>query len=361
MNPSSKIVVVGMSGGVDSSVAAALLKEEGYRVIGVMMNLWSESGKENANRCCTPDSMRVAKRVAAVLDIPFYTLDVREQFYNRVVSFFIEGYQQGITPNPCIQCNRYIRWGALLDFALSLGAAYLATGHYARKVLDEHGKYQLLRAKDQKKDQSYVLHLLTQADLARTLFPLGELTKEEVRQLAIKFRLPVAHRNESQDLCFLAGEDYRDFLRRHLEELPPPGPILDTQGNYLGQHGGLPFYTIGQRKGLGISTGKPTYVVSKDVARQALIVGSKEETRKSAFTVARVNWISGFPPPLPAEATVKVRYLSPLLPARIHPAENDCYQVTLAEPYSDITPGQAAVFYQGELCLGGGTIHRVLS
>lgn len=354
-------VVVGMSGGVDSSVAAALLQRQGYRVIGVMLNLWSESGKEKANRCCTPDSMRLAKRVAALLDIPFYTLDVREQFFAQIVHHFIEGYQNGITPNPCIQCNRKIRWGALQDFALSLGADYFATGHYARTVRDEQGVFHLLRARDHSKDQSYVLHILTQSDLRRTIFPLGELTKSEVRQLASEFQLPVAQRSESQDLCFLGGEDYRSFLTRYLEAPPLPGPILDTSGNYLGQHRGLPFYTIGQRKGLGISTGKPTYVVAKDVEKNTLIVGSKEETRNKNFKVVHLNWISGFPPSLSLEVLVKVRYLSPLLNALLRVGENGECQVELFEPYWDITPGQFAVFYQGEACLGGGMIQQVLS
>ncbi len=358
---SEKTVVVGMSGGVDSSVAAALLQRQGYRVIGVMMSLWSEQGREKVNRCCTPDSMRLAKRVASILDIPFYTLDVREPFYNQIVSYFIQGYQSGITPNPCVQCNRQIRWGALLNFALSLGADYLATGHYARIVTDELGVFHLYRAKDHSKDQSYVLHMLTQSDLARTIFPLGDLTKSEVRQLANEFQLPVAQRAESQDLCFLGGEDYRSFLMRHLDELPPSGAIVDTHGRYLGQHQGLPFYTIGQRKGLGISGGKPFYVVAKDLENNLLVVGSKEDTRKKTFTVTQVNWIGGNPSVSTLELTVKVRYLSPFLAAKLRIQEDGSCQVELSEPYWDITPGQAAVFYQGERCLGGGTIQIVLS
>ncbi|MCX8061601.1 MAG: tRNA 2-thiouridine(34) synthase MnmA [Anaerolineales bacterium] len=357
----NKTVVVGMSGGVDSSVAAALLQRQGYQVIGVMMNLWSESGKEKVNRCCTPDSMRLAKRVASLLDIPFYTLDVRDQFFSQIVHYFMEGYKKGITPNPCIQCNRQIRWGALLNFALSLGADYLATGHYARKVTDEHGIFHLLRAKDQSKDQSYVLHILTQSDLAKTIFPLGEFTKAEVRQWAFELNLPVAQRSESQDLCFLGGEDYRPFLRRYLDPPPPPGPIIDVNGNHLGKHNGLPFYTLGQRKGLGISTGKPTYVIAKDVEKNTLIVGSKDQTRKKVFKVGHLNWISDIPSSHTNNVSVKVRYLSPLIDARLQIFENGICQVELSEPYWDITPGQFAVFYQGEYCLGGGMILQVLS
>lgn len=356
-----KTVVVGMSGGVDSSVAAALLQRQGYRVIGVMMNLWSESGNEKVNRCCTPDSMRLAKRIASKLDIPFYTLDVRQQFFDHIVRYFIEGYKKGITPNPCIHCNRTIRWGVLLDFALSLGADYFATGHYARKFVDQQGIFHLMRARDQNKDQSYVLHTLTQATLAKTLFPLGEMTKQEVRQLASEYQLPVANRPESQDLCFLGGEDYRSFLERYLEQPSSPGPIIDLQGNYLGQHRGLHFYTLGQRKGLGISTGKPIYVVDKDVVNNTLVVGSKEDTRKRIFIATNVNWISGNPPNPDLDVSVKVRYLSPLLNARLMIIENNACRVELSEPYWDITPGQFAVFYQGELCLGGGMIQQVLS
>lgn len=356
-----KTVVVGMSGGVDSSVAAALLQKQGFNVVGVMMNLWSESGKEAVNRCCTPDSMRIAKKVAAQLDIPFYTLDVREQFYRQIVTYFIEGYQQGITPNPCIRCNRHIRWGALLKFALSLGADYLATGHYARNILDHQGVYHLLRARDINKDQSYVLHVLAQNDLARTLFPLGELTKPEVRQLASDFQLPVAHRPESQDLCFLGSEDYRSFLLRYLEQPPSSGPIIDTHGNYLGQHRGLPFYTIGQRKGLGLSVGKPLYVIDKDVINNTLIVGDKEKTLKKNFVVTHINWIQGAAPAKEFELAVKVRYLSPFLEAHLKVLEDGSGLVELSQPYWDITPGQAAAFYQAEECLGGGMILQVRS
>ncbi len=356
-----KTVFVGMSGGVDSSVTAALLRNQGYQVIGVMMNLWSESGMEKVNRCCTPDSMRLAKKVAAKLDIPFYTLDVRQQFYDQIVTFFIEGYRQGITPNPCIQCNRQIRWGALFDFALSLGADFLATGHYARIVFNKDGSFSLLRARDITKDQSYVLHILTQSHLARTLFPLGDFTKQEVRQLASEFGLPVANRPESQDLCFLGGEDYRSFLSRHLETPPAAGKIVDTQGNVLGQHRGLPFYTIGQRKGLEIQTAKPIYVIAKDQATNTLIVGEKNERQRKAFLVDKVNWIEGLPPSHPCEITVKVRYLSPLLPAQLLVKEDGTCLISLNEPYLDITPGQAAVFYQEETCLGGGIINQILN
>ena len=222
MSADSIKVVVGLSGGVDSAVCAALLVEQGYQVIGMMLRLWSEPGKENSNRCCTPDAMAQARRVAAGLDIPFYVVDAKELFHSTVVLAFLEGYEQGITPNPCLACNRTIRWEFLLNHALALGAEYMATGHYARRREDGQGGFQLLRAIDPKKDQSYILHLLTQEKLARALFPVGEYAKSEVRQMAARFGLPTADMAESQDLCFLAGEDYRQFLKRNARRSADP-------------------------------------------------------------------------------------------------------------------------------------------
>jgi len=241
-------VVIAMSGGVDSSVAAALLKDAGYEVIGMMLRLWSEPGKAGSNRCCTPDAMALARRVAAQLDIPFYAVDAQETFRAIVVDYFISGYAQGITPNPCLMCNRHIRWEFLLQRAQALGAEYLATGHYARLRRGADGRYQLLRGVDPAKDQSYVLHVLDQQQLAHTLLPLGAYTKTQVRQLAADFNLPVAGRADSQDLCFLAGEDYRAFLARNTPEISQPGPIIDHQGRMRGEHRGLAHYTIGQRR-----------------------------------------------------------------------------------------------------------------
>ncbi|HRQ32705.1 MAG TPA: tRNA 2-thiouridine(34) synthase MnmA, partial [Anaerolineales bacterium] len=241
--------VVAMSGGVDSSVAAALLKEQGYEVIGMMLRLWSEPGKEESNRCCTPDSMAQARRVAALLDIPFYVIDAKDVFRETVVEYFLEGYARGETPNPCLVCNRKIRWTFLLDHALALGADFMATGHYAR-VRNENGKVELLRAVDRNKDQSYVLHVLDQEKLKHALFPVGEFTKPEIRQIAEKHGLPTASRKDSQDLCFLAGEDYRNFLQRNAAEMLKPGEIVTRDGEAIGSHNGLANYTIGQRKGL---------------------------------------------------------------------------------------------------------------
>ena len=257
-------VVVAMSGGVDSSVAAAVLVQQGYEVIGIMMRLWSEPGQEAHNRCCTPDAMAGARRVAAMLDIPFYALDAQQIFHQQVVNYFVDGYGQALTPNPCLTCNRQIRWGFLLEHARSLGAEAMATGHYARTRQTQDGAYELLRAVDASKDQSYILHILDQEQLSRARFPLGYYTKSEVRQIAHDLDLPVAERPDSQDLCFISGGDYRDFLRRHAPEIQSPGAILTRQGERLGQHEGLANYTIGQRKGLGIAAPYPLYVLEKD-------------------------------------------------------------------------------------------------
>ena len=349
-------VVVAMSGGVDSSVVAALLKEQGYDVIGMMMRLWSEPGSESTNRCCTPDSMALARRVAARLDIPFYAVDAQQVFHDTVVSFFIDGYAQGATPNPCLVCNRHIRWEFLLNRALSLGADYMATGHYARLQRDDQNRIQLCKAVDHQKDQSYVLHVLGQEQLAHALFPLGEYTKPQVRQLARNFTLPVSERADSQDLCFLGKGDYRSFLRRNASSVENPGPILTRDGHTLGQHQGLAFYTIGQRKGLGLSASAPLYVLGKDSSRNALIVGIEEELGQQSLVARRVNWISGESPEGLFRAQVKIRYQAKEAWGTVAPLEDRRAEVRFDEPLRDITPGQAAVFYDGQICLGGGII-----
>ncbi|WP_298007442.1 MULTISPECIES: tRNA 2-thiouridine(34) synthase MnmA [Anaerolinea] len=349
-------VVIAMSGGVDSSVAAALLVEQGYRVIGMMLRLWSEEGKEDQNRCCTPDAMALARRVAAKLGIPFYALDVRDRFKELVVTHFLQGYASGVTPNPCLKCNRFIRWGVLYEHARSLGANWFATGHYARLRRLESGEVQLLRGLDAEKDQSYVLSVLPQEQLQHTLFPIGEFHKHEVRELAQRLGLPVAHRPDSQDLCFLAGGDYRDFLARHAPQVRQPGLIVDRQGNVLGEHQGLAFYTIGQRKGLGISSPRPLYVLEKDVYQNRLVVGEEHELGRSNLIANEVNWISGNPPETPLPVEVKIRYKAREARAVVIPLTSNRVRVQFEYPLRDITPGQQCVFYQGDICLGGGII-----
>ena len=347
-----------MSGGVDSSVTAALLKQQGYEVTGMMLRLWSEPGKEDSNRCCTPDSMSVANRVAARLDIPFYVVDAKEIFRQTVVKSFLDGYAAGITPNPCLVCNRQIRWEFLLEHALALGAEFMATGHYARTRKDEFGKIRLLKAVDPLKDQSYVLHVLTQDKLARAMFPVGEYQKSEIRKIASDFSLPAATRHDSQDLCFLAGEDYRNFIERNLPEILAPGDIVDMSGSILGRHSGLSRYTIGQRKGLGIPSPVPLYVLSKDAKQNTLVVGKADELGTRELLVGEVNWPTGMPSQTSViQAEVKSRYTARAAGAVVH-LQDDSKKVRIVYEQSqrDITPGQAAVFYNGDVVLGGGII-----
>ncbi|MGC8837334.1 MAG: tRNA 2-thiouridine(34) synthase MnmA [Anaerolineae bacterium] len=354
-------VVVAMSGGVDSSVAAALLKEQGYEVVGIMLRLWSEHGpgEERTNRCCTVEAVDDARRVADRLDIPFYLVNVEEPFRQWVVEPFIREYCAGRTPNPCIACNRHIRFQFLLQRALALDADYLATGHYAR-VVYEGGRYHLLRGVDRAKDQSYQLYTLGQEQLAHILLPLGTWTKAEVRRMAREWGLPVAEKPESQEICFVADGDYRRFLRDWAPEAFRPGPIVDRQGRVLGQHQGLPGYTIGQRKGLGIAWTEPLYVLEVDPVRNCLVVGPAAELGARALLAEEVHYVQGDPPPGPCRVTAKIRYQAPDAPALLEPGEGRTARLTFDEALRDITPGQAVVFYRGEEVLGGGTIARAL-
>ncbi|MCL4875629.1 MAG: tRNA 2-thiouridine(34) synthase MnmA [Anaerolineae bacterium] len=360
MGNENTTVVVAMSGGVDSSVAAALLVERGYRVIGMMMRLWAEEtlpGFHGHNRCCTPDQMADARRIAESLDIPFYVIDTKDFFRKRIVQFFIDEHSRGVTPNPCMECNRHVRFEWLLNHALSMGADYLATGHYARVTYAEGGTAQLRAGLDPNKDQSYVLSVLTQEKLRQAMFPIGEYEKTRVRQIAQDLGLPVARKSDSQDLCFLGDGDYRRFLRDNAStNIFSPGPIVRRDGTPVGEHTGLPNYTIGQRKGLGIYAPEPMYVLEMDVAHNALIVGTREELGGSTLTAHRANWVMGVPQETTFRAEVKIRYKSPAFPALVTLLENDRFHVTFDEPRRDITPGQAAVVYQGDLCLGGGII-----
>lgn len=350
-------VVAAMSGGVDSSVAAALLVEQGYEVIGLMMRLWGEPEADGGvhNRCCSPDSMAQARRVAEQLDIPFYAIDTQQTFKSKIVDFFIDGYVSGVTPNPCVECNREIRWDFLLNKALSLDADYLATGHYARV---SPLPLRLLKAVDEHKDQSYVLSVMGQAQLKHAMFPLGEYTKPQVRELARKFNLPVAERPESQDLCFLADGNYRRFLTQYGGGQIQAGPIIRTDGTVVGQHQGLPFYTIGQRKGIGVSAPEPLYVIGSRPAENALVVGTLNELGADRLTVSRAHWASGITPAEPLQAEVKIRYKAPPVPAIITPLPNHRAEVVFSQRLRDITPGQVAVFYEGDAVLGNGIIER---
>jgi tRNA-specific 2-thiouridylase len=333
-----------------------LLKEQGYEVTGMMLRLWSEPGKEDTNRCCTPDSMAQARRVAAKLDIPFYVIDAKDVFRETVVEYFLEGYARGETPNPCLICNRKIRWRFLLDHALALGAEYMATGHYVRIRKNENGQSELLRAVDRTKDQSYVLHVLDQEKLQHALFPVGDYTKPEIRQIAEKYGLPTASRKDSQDLCFLAGDDYRNFLQRNAAEMLRPGEIVTRAGTVLGQHTGLANYTIGQRKGLGVASPVPLYVITKDAVRNTLIIGEAHELGSRELIAQDVNWLSGEAPREPIRAEVKIRYTAKEAEAWVEPTGEQQARVRFDGPQRDITAGQAAVFYQNDRMLGGGII-----
>lgn len=349
-------IAIAMSGGVDSSVAAALLAEQGFEVAGIMLRLWSEPGGEDSNRCCTPDAMAMARRVAAKLKIPFYVLDAQEVFRQIVVEHFLNGYTKGVTPNPCLVCNRHIRWEFLFNHVLAMGADALATGHYVRIQPRHNGELQLLRGIDTNKDQSYVLHMLNQHQLRRAYFPLGGYTKTQVRELARRLNLPVADRPESQDLCFLGNTDYRDFLTRYAPQSTHPGPILNTSGETLGYHNGLSSYTIGQRKKLNIPSTVPLFVIDKLIEQNALVVGTKEELGFSELTAHHVSWISDIPPIQPFRALVKIRYKSHDEWAVITPLSHEKIHVRFDRPQRDITPGQSAVLYDGDICLGGGEI-----
>ncbi len=349
-------VAVAMSGGVDSSTAAALLVERGYDVIGVMMRLWAEEGQGGStNRCCSPEAIEDARRVCNGLDIPFYLINYEREFKKEVVGLFIAEYARGRTPNPCLACNRRIKFDLLLRRALAMDAQYLATGHYAR-VRQVNGSYQLLKGCDGEKDQSYVLYMLGQKELQHLLLPLGDYTKQRVRAMARQRDLPVAEKAESQDLCFLSDNDYRRFLQAQAPESIQPGPILDTAGHTIGQHKGLPFYTIGQREGLGIAAPEALYVMQIDVARNALVVGAKAELGQRELVATEINYVSGQIPQEPLEITAKIRYRAVEAEALLIPLGDGRSRVTFARPQRDITPGQGVVFYQGEVVVGGGII-----
>ncbi|HEX9006828.1 MAG TPA: tRNA 2-thiouridine(34) synthase MnmA, partial [Bacteroidota bacterium] len=291
------------------------------------------------------------------LDIPFYVVDAKEVFRESVVKYFLEGYARGQTPNPCLVCNRQIRWTYLLEHAQAIGADLMATGHYARVRLQEDGSIQLLRAVDRAKDQSYVLHVLDQTKLARAVFPVGEYTKPDIRKLAESFGLPTATRHDSQDLCFLAGDDYRNFLRRNASGMLTPGPIVSAEGIVIGEHTGLANYTIGQRKGLGISSEAPLYVLGKDIATNQLRVGSTEQRTTQVLEADQAKWTSRQPPQGILHAEVKVRYTAKEAPAVVEVLEDGSrVRVRFDEPQRDITPGQAAVFYDGDVVVGGAII-----
>lgn len=356
-------VVVAMSGGVDSSVAAALLLEEGYEVIGITMQLWSQADERTPGGCCSLETIQDARQVAERLGIPFYVVNFRDVFEKKVIDYFTAEYLQGRTPNPCIACNRHIKFAALLEKALALEADYLATGHYARVLYSpERQRYLLLKGEDERKDQSYVLYGLTQEQLAHTLFPLARYTKEEIRAKAAALHLKVADKPESQEICFVPDNNYKNFIRARLgTQAFPPGDFVNLQGEVLGRHRGLPFYTVGQRKGLGLALGYPAYVVALDPAQNRVVVGREDEVFQPGLYAKEHNFIA-----IPAlteamEVQAKIRYSAVPAAAVITPLADGRVRVIFAKPQRAATPGQAVVYYLGDLVVGGGTIEQVIS
>ncbi len=349
-------IVVAMSGGVDSAVAALLLAREGFSVTGVTMDIWcptGEFGGVRAQGCCGAEAAQDAAAVCERLGLPHLVVNFRRLFEASVIRPFVEAYAAGRTPNPCLDCNRAIKWAALLEYARALGAALLATGHYARIATTPRGPV-LRRAADATKDQSYVLYMLTADQLARTRFPVGDLTKTEVRRIAAEAGLPVADREESQEICFIPSDDYRRLIRDRAPEALKPGPILGTTGKLLGEHHGLAGYTVGQRKGLGLAGG-PWFVMALDPERNALIVGAEEDVFADEIILSDVH-LSLACPEGAFEAEVMTRYRGPLTPALIAPAADATALVRFHQPHRAPAPGQAAVFYRGEIVLGGGII-----
>jgi len=336
-------VAVALSGGVDSSVAALLLKEAGYEVIGIYMHLWGSPHSEH--------QAYQAERVCHILNFPFYSVDLQKEFEHYVVDYFCQEYKQGCTPNPCVACNQHIKFGFLLDKVLSLDVDYLATGHYARIEHSDDG-YRLLKALDASKDQSYFLYTLSQEKLRHILFPLSAYTKAEVRRIAKQEGLPVATRS-SQDICFISQKNYRDFLSQRF--LNMPGDIVDTQGTILGRHRGIAFYTVGQRHGLGLASGKPLYVIRIEPSHNRIVLGSEKELYSQNVTAKKLNWVAGDLPIETIIITAKIRYRSKEAAVTLSPREG-FVDICFSQPQRAVTPGQAIVFYKGDEVLGGGII-----
>jgi tRNA-specific 2-thiouridylase len=343
-------IAIAMSGGVDSSVAAALLKQAGHEVIGVTMKLTNTPNSRKA----IADTRKVAKK----LGIPHHVIDLQNTFRRTIIADFCKEYASGLTPNPCVRCNRHIKFGILWEKTKKLGADFLATGHYARIEKTNRGRYILKKGKDKAKDQSYFLCQLTQEQLKRTLFPVGNLTKDKVRKIAQQMELPVTTRPESQEICFVTDNDHGRFLKDNYPRKIKTGPIIDWKGNNLGEHQGIMFYTIGQRKGLGISTNKPLYVTAIDAPNNTVIVGPKEQTYSSELAADNLNWIADALPQKSIKVKARIRYRHPEAEAIIRMIDENNVYVKFAKPQMAITPGQTVAFYDGDTVIGGSRIIR---
>lgn len=352
-------VVVGMSGGVDSSVAAYLLKEKGYRVIGVTMQIWQNERQgmtEQEESCCGLRAVEDARRVAQKLDIPYYVMNFKQEFRENVIDYFVREYQAGRTPNPCIACNRYVKWEALLKRSLEIGADYIATGHYARIRHLESGRYAIENSVNAAKDQTYALYNLTQEQLARTLMPIGDYDKDRVRQIAAELELPVAHKPDSMDICFVPDGDYASYIEEVSGKPSEPGNFIDTEGNIIGRHKGMIHYTVGQRKGLNLALGYPAFVVQMKVDTNEIMIGTLEDNLSQKVYMRKVSFMSE--PAFSATKTYlgKIRYNHRGAACMVRCLEEDLYECTFAEAQRGVTPGQALVLYDGTLVAGGGTI-----
>lgn len=356
----NKTVVVGMSGGVDSSVAAYLLKEQGYQVIGVTMQIWqdeSEEQMEHEGGCCGLSAVDDARRVATQLGIPYYVMNFKKEFEERVIRYFISEYVEGRTPNPCIACNRYVKWESLLKRSMDIGADYIATGHYARVVQMPNGRYALKKSATDEKDQTYALYNLTQHQLAHTLMPVGEFDKDHIREIAKKIDLRVANKPDSQEICFIPDHDYAKFI----EENGYPsreGNFVDIYGNVIGRHKGITHYTVGQRKGLGLSLGHPAFVVRIDVEKNEVVIGENADVFTNRLVAERLNFMTIEKLEEPMRVMAKIRYNHKGSICTVKPLGEDLMECVFDEPVRAVTPGQAVVLYDGDYVVGGGTIIR---